>query len=190
MEPMRRAARVSAHLLVLLLAAAWTTGALISLSPPLFDLARPAVGGVIETAGRVLDLSYGGTVQLAHALAGFKLALGLYLAVTVLIAAYDSVRWGESDDAMLDVGLFLSAFGSGVAAVAFVPVGGPVLIGSLGEIMLAAAAGVLAAFGHGAQWRMADLRRRGDAAIGLAAPPVWMGEPLPRHSRALLGSPA
>ena len=165
MQLPRRAARIAAHLIILLLAAAWITGAQVSLALPMFDLDRPGVGDAIVSVAAALELSYHATLILAHALPGFRLALGLYLVATVLIAAYDRVRWGETDDAMLDVGLFLSAFSSGVAALLLVPQGGPFLIGALGEIMLAAMSGALAAYGHGAQWRLADVRWPRGSAI-------------------------
>jgi hypothetical protein len=156
MHALRGAARIAAHLIVLLLAAAWVTGADLSLSSPLFDLARPRVGDVIIAVSGALELSPGGTIVFAHALAGLKLVLGLFLFATVAVAAHDRLRWGGSDDAMLDVGLLLSAVGSGAAALCLMAGGGTLLVGALGELILCALAGALAAFGHGAWWRKAD----------------------------------
>lgn len=154
---LRRAARIAAHLIVLLLAAVWVTSAELALTSPLFDLARPRVGDAIIAVSRILELSPEGTLTLAQALAGFKLALGLYLLLAVIRAACDRILSGASDDAMLDVALFLSSFASAVAALAFVTVGGVPLIEALGELILAALAGALASFGHGAPWPTASL---------------------------------
>jgi hypothetical protein len=166
MHRLRPIARIAAHLIVLLLATAWTAGANVSLSSPLFDIARPRIGDVIIKVGSVLALAPEGTLVLAQALAGFKLALGLFLFMAVIAAAYDRLRWGASDDAMLDVALMLSAIASGVATMAFVEGGGRHLIEGLGELILCAMAGALAAFGHGAQWRMADPALRGGGEAG------------------------
>lgn len=152
MPVLRSAARIAAHLVVLLLAAAWMTGADISLASPLFDLARPQLGDAIIGVAGMLELPPGGTLAFAQALAGFKLALGFYLFLTVIVAAYDRVRFGASDDAMLDVALLWAALGSGVAALALMASGGVLLVGALGELMLCALAGALAAFGNGT-WR-------------------------------------
>ena len=154
---LQRAARIAAHLIVLLLAAVWATSAALALSSPLFDLARPLVGDAIIAVGGALELSPDGTLMLAQALAGFRLALGLFLLLAVIGAACDRLRYGASDDAMLDVALFLSSSASGIAALVFIGVGGPPLIGALGELILAALAGALASFGHGAPWPTASL---------------------------------
>jgi hypothetical protein len=169
---LRRVARIAAHLIILLLAAAWATSAGLALASPLFDLARPRVGDAIIAVAHLLELSPDGTLALAHGLAGFKLALGLFLFLTVIHAARDRIRFGASDDAMLDVALFLSSAASGIAALVFVAVGGPPLIEALGELILAALAGALASFGHGAQWPTASLGPSPSQRLVRAAQPV------------------
>jgi hypothetical protein len=171
MSRSRRGARVLAHLIVLLLAASWTSAAMVSLSSPLFDLARPQIGHLIVRTAGVFALSASGTTIVAHALSGLKLALGLYLLLAVLFAVYDRLRWGGSDDAMLDVALCLSAFAAAVSALVFVAAGGTMLVAALGEIILCAMAGVLAAYGHGAALPIPRWRRyaRPGARIAAAA---------------------
>lgn len=154
---LRRAARIAAHVIVLLLAAVWATSADLAFASPLFDLARPRVGDAIIALGRVLELSPGGTLMLAQACAAFRLALGAFLLLTVIRAACDRIRFGASDDAMLDVALLLSSCASAVAAFVFIKVGGKPLVEALGELILAALAGALASFGHGAPWPRATL---------------------------------
>lgn len=171
---LRRAARIAAHLIVLLLAAVWATSAELALASPLFDLARPRVGDAIIAVARVLELSPDGTLTLAQALAGFRLALGLYLLLTVIRAACNRIRRGPSDDAMLDVALFLSSAASAIAALVFVTVGGTPLVGALGELILAALAGALASFGHGAQWPTATLGPSPGQRLVRATQPVFV----------------
>lgn len=183
---LRRAARIAAHLIVLLLAAAWATSADLALASPLFDLARPRVGDAIIAVARILELSADGTLTLAQALAGFKLALGLYLFLTVIRAACDRIRFGASDDAMLDVALFLSSSASAIAALAFVTVGGTPLTEALGELILAALAGALASFGQGAQWPTASLGPSPARRLANATQPVFIFATSSRLSPAYL----
>ena len=146
---LHKAARVSSYLITLLLALVWSAAAAASLTKPLFDIGQPHVGDAIIATGRLLALSPAGTVTLAHMLAGLKLFVGIYLLVTVVVAAYDWIVEGTSDDAMLDVGLLMSAVASLIAAIPVAGLGGEPLQGVIGELMLAAIASTLAIYGRG-----------------------------------------
>lgn len=143
------AARVTAYLIALLLALVWSAAGAVSLARPLFDIGQLHVGNAIMAAGRMLALSPDGIVMLAHALAGLKLFIGAYLFVTVVVAACEWVMHGTSDDAMLDVGLLMSALASLLAAIPFAHAGGEPLQGVIGELMLAVIASALAIYGRG-----------------------------------------
>jgi predicted small secreted protein len=183
---LRRAARIAAHLIVLLLAAVWATSAGLALASPLFDLARPRVGDAIIAVARILELPPDGTLVFAQALTAFRLALGLYLLVAVVLAACNRIRWGASDDAALDVALFLSSSASAIAALVFVTVGGTPLIEALGELILAALAGALASFGHGAQWPTATLGPSPAQRMTRIAQPMFVFATSARTSPAAL----
>ena len=142
-------ARVAAYLIALLLALVWTAAATVSLLRPLFDIAQPHVGDVIVSTGRRLGLSPHDVVTLAHALAGLKLFIGIYLLIAVIGAACDRAIHRTCDDAMLDVGLLISAVGSLIAAIPVAGLGGEPLQGGIGELMLAAIASALAIYGRG-----------------------------------------
>ena len=146
---LHRAARVAAYLIALLLALVWTAAAAVSLTHPLFDIGQPHVGDTIVTFGRLLALSPQAIVTFAHMLAGLKLFIGIYLFVTVVMAAYDWAVHGTSDDAMLDVGLLMSALASLLAAAPIAGLGGEPLQAVIGELMLAAIASALAIYGRG-----------------------------------------
>jgi hypothetical protein len=146
---LHRAARVAAYLIALLLALVWTAAAAVSLTNPLFDIAQPHVGDTIITVGRLLSLSPQAVVTFAHMLAGLKLFIGIYLFVTVVVAAWDWAIHGTSDDAMLDVGLLMSALASLIAAVPVAGLTGEPLQAVVGELMLAAIASALAIYGRG-----------------------------------------
>ena len=107
------AARTGAYLITFLLAAVWTVGALDSLRHPLYDLGRHNVGDVIIRLAGALGLSPSVTFQFAHLLAGLKLMVGALLLTALVGAIYEKVRFGASDDALLDVALFTA----GVASV-------------------------------------------------------------------------
>jgi hypothetical protein len=143
------AARVTAYLIALLLALVWGAAGTASLVRPLFDIGQPLVGDVIVAVGRLLALSPHNVVVLAHMLAGLKLFVGLYLLATVVAGAWDWLTRGASDDAMLDVGLLLSALGSLIAAIPVAGLTGVPLQGVIGELMLAAIASALAVYGRG-----------------------------------------
>jgi hypothetical protein len=146
---MQRTARVSAYLIALLLALVWAAAAAVSLTHPLFDIAQPHTGDTIVTFGRFLALSPAMVVTLAHMLAGLKLFVGIYLLVTVFVAAWDWVAGRTCDDAMLDVGLLMSGVASLIAALPVAGLGGEPLQAVIGELMLATIASALAIYGRG-----------------------------------------
>jgi hypothetical protein len=146
---LHRAARVTAYLIALLLALVWTASAAVSLTHPLFDIGQPHVGDAIITIGRLLALSPAMVVTFAHMLAGLRLFIGIYLFITVMVAAWDWAIHGTSDDAMLDVGLLISVLASLIAAVPVAGLGGEPLQAVIGELMLAAIASALAIYGRG-----------------------------------------
>jgi len=149
MLALQRAARITAYLIVLLLALVWAADGAVSLTNPLFDIARPHVGDAIIKLGRLLGLSPEGTITLAHTLAGLKVFIGVYLFITVVGGVLDWARNGTSDDAMFDVGLMVSAVASLIAAIPVAGLGGEPLQGLIGELMLAAIASALAIYGRG-----------------------------------------
>jgi hypothetical protein len=149
MSVLHGAARVTAYLIALLLALVWSAAAAVSLAQPLFDIGQPRVGDVIVSTGRLLALSPEGIVTFAHILAGLKLFIGVYLFMTVVVAACEWVMEKTSDDAMLDVGLLMSAIATPIAAIPFARTGGEPLQGVIGELMLAVIASALAIYGRG-----------------------------------------
>ncbi|MEA2928042.1 MAG: hypothetical protein QOG38_470 [Hyphomicrobiales bacterium] len=146
---LHRAARVTAYLIAFLLALVWTAAAAVSLTHPLFDIGQPHVGDTIVTIGRLLAFSPAMVVAFAHMLAGLKLFIGIYLFVTVIVAGWDWAVHGTSDDAMLDVGLLMSALASLIAALPVAGLGGEPLQAVIGELMLAAIASAAAIYGRG-----------------------------------------
>jgi hypothetical protein len=143
------AARTTAYLITMLLAMVWTIGALDTLLHPLYDLGRPNVGDVIIRLTGALGLSPHVTFQFAHLLAGLKLMVGALLLTAVLGAVYEKVRWGGSDDALLDVALFTAGVASVVAALPGLIHGGVPLQEVIGELMLCVMASRLAIYGRG-----------------------------------------
>src|ERR1051325_8290538 len=134
---LHRAARVTAYLIALLLALVWTASAAVSLTHPLFDIGQPHVGEAILTIGRPPAPSAGMVVGFPDMLAGRKLFIGIYLFIPVMVAAWDWAIHGTSDDAMLDVGLLVSALASLIEAVPVAGLGGEPLQAVIGELMLA-----------------------------------------------------
>src|SRR5882762_6014211 len=124
MSGLRIAARIGAYLITLVLAAVWALDASDSLQRPLYDIGRANVGEIILSLAGTFSLSATGAIALAHALAGLKLVVGALLLAAVVIAIYEKLRWGVSDDAMLDVALFVSALASVAAALPGLAVGG------------------------------------------------------------------
>jgi cytochrome bd-type quinol oxidase subunit 1 len=158
---LRRLALSAAYGIVLLLAAVWISSALASLQQPLFDLGRARIGDAIIAFAGALALSPESTLKLAHMLVGVKLLLGAYLVASLVGAVYERLRWGASGDEMLDLGLFLSAIASIVAASPVLADAGA-LRAAVGELLLCAMASGLAAFGRG--WRVPGTHVRSAAS--------------------------
>src|SRR6185295_9395097 len=143
------AARFGAYLITLLLAAVWTVAALESLTRPLLDIGRPAVGDLIISLASALSLAPQSILQFALMLVGLKLLVGALLLATLFCAAYEKVRWGSSDDAMLDVSLLIAALASAASALPGLTHGGELLNEVIGELMLCLIASALAIHGRG-----------------------------------------
>jgi hypothetical protein len=143
------AARTGAYLITLLLAAVWIVGALDSLLRPLYDLGRHNVGDVIIRLTGALGFSPSVTMQFAHLLAGLKLMVGALLLTALVGAIYEKIRWGTSDDAILDVALFTAGVASVCAALPGLIHGGEPLQQVVGELMLCVIASRLAIYGRG-----------------------------------------
>src|SRR5438132_3104006 len=143
------AARTGAYLITLLLAAVWIVGALDTLLHPLYDLGRHRVGDVIIRLTGALGLSPHVTFQFAHLLAGLKLMVGALLLTALVGAIYEKIRWGTSDDAILDVALFTAGVASVFAALPGLIHGGEPLQRVIGELMLCLIASRLAIYGRG-----------------------------------------
>jgi hypothetical protein len=143
------AARTGAYLITFLLAAVWIVGALDTLLHPLYDLGRHHVGDVIIRLTGALGLSPHVTFQFAHLLAGLKLMVGALLLTALVGATYEKVRWGSSDDALLDVALFTAGVASVFAALPGLIHGGEPLQEVIGELMLCVIASRLAIYGRG-----------------------------------------
>ena len=142
-------ARIGAYLITLFLAAVWTVAALETLTRPLLDIGRPAVGDVIISFAGVLSLTPHSTLMFALLLVGLKLLVGAFLLATFFCAIYEKVRWGSSDDAMLDVALFIAAMASVASALPGLTHGGELLNEVIGELMLCLIASGLAIYGRG-----------------------------------------
>src|SRR2546423_5126158 len=142
-------ARIGAYLITLLLAAVWTVAALETLTRPLLDIGRPAVGNVIISIVSALSLSPQSALLFALLLVGLKLLVGAFLLATLICAAYEKLRWGTSDDAMLDVALFIAAMASAASALPGLTHGGELLHEVIGELMLCLIASGLAIYGRG-----------------------------------------
>jgi hypothetical protein len=155
---LRRPARIIAYAIVVLLSAVWSASALASLRQPLYDLAKPRVGDAIIAFAGVLAVPPEGILKFAHMLVGLKLLLGAYLLAVVISALYERLRLGAAGDEMLDLGLFLSAVASIVAAS---PVFGEseALQRLVGELMLAVIASALASYGRGFRVPRLSVRR-------------------------------
>jgi hypothetical protein len=146
---LRYLARRCAYAIALLLAAVWVVGALESLTRPLYDLGAPRVGDVILWVGRALSLAPEAIVVFAFLLVGLKLMVGAFLLAAVFAAAYEKYTFGSSDDAMLDVALFVAALGTIASAAPGVIHGGEMLVAVIGELMLCVIASALAIYGRG-----------------------------------------
>ena len=146
---LRYSARIGAYLIALLLAAVWAVAAIDSLDRPLFDIGRPAVGDVIISVVSALSLAPQSALLFALLLVMLKLLVGAFLLATLICAAYEKLRWGVSDDAMLDVALFIAAMASAASALPGLTHGGELLQGVIGELMLCLIASGLAIYGRG-----------------------------------------
>lgn|GEM_PF-3353744 len=149
MSGLRIAARIGAHLVTLLLALVWAMDAADSLQRPLFDIGRANVGEIILSVASAFSLSAVATVTLAHTLAGLKLLVASLLIAALAEGACERARGRKSDDAMLDVALFVSSVASVVAAVPGLIIGGEALRQVIGELMLCIIASALAIQGRG-----------------------------------------
>lgn len=143
------AARIGAYLITLLLAAVWTVAALETLTRPLLDIGRPAVGDVIISVTSALSLAPQSALLFALLLVMLKLLVGAFLLATLLCAVYEKWRYGTSDDAMLDVALFIAAMASAASALPGLTHGGELLNEVIGELMLCLIASGLAIYGRG-----------------------------------------
>jgi hypothetical protein len=146
---LRYSARIGAYLIALLLAAVWAASALDSLGRPLFDIGRPAVGNVIISIVNALSLAPQSALLFALLLVCLKLMVGALLLATFMCAAYERVRWGSCDDAMLDVALLIAALASASSAWPGLTHGGEMLNEIIGELMLCLIASGLAIYGRG-----------------------------------------
>lgn len=146
---LRYSARIGAYLIALLLAAVWAVSALDSLGRPLFDIGRPAVGDVIISLTSALSLAPQSALLFAMLLVCLKLMIGAFLLATFLCAAYERLRWGSCDDAMLDVALLIAALASAASALPGLTHGGEMLNEIIGELMLCLIASGLAIYGRG-----------------------------------------
>jgi hypothetical protein len=142
-------ARIGAYLITLLLAAVWTLAALDSLRRPLLDIGRPAVGDVIISITSALSLAPQTALLFAMLLVCLKLMIGAFLLAACMCAAYEKLRWGRCDDAMLDVALMLAALASLASAFPGLTHGGEMLNEVIGELMLCLIASGLAIYGRG-----------------------------------------
>lgn len=143
------AARIGAYFVTLFLSAVWTVAALETLTRPLLDIGRPAVGDVIVSIASALALGPQSTLLFALLLVVLKLLVGAFLLATLLCAAYEKWRWGISDDAMLDVALFVAAMASAASALPGLTHGGELLTEVIGELILCLIASGLAIYGRG-----------------------------------------
>ena len=142
---LRRAALAAAYAIVVLLATVWLSAALASLHHPLFDLGKARIGDAIIAFAELLGLPPDMTLPLAQLLAGLKLLLGLYLLAASILAISARLRSRTSGDEMLDLGLFVAALASIVAAGP-APIDGEALRILVGELMLCAIASGLIHF--------------------------------------------
>lgn len=147
---LRPAARIAAYLLAALVGLIWAVGGLSTLGQPLLDIGVAHTGDVIIKVAGLAGLAGEGTMRLAMALAVGKLTLGLMLLATPVVAVIDRFRFGGSDDALLDVGLFVAAVGAVVATPAAITAPAPQALQALiGELVFCLAASQLAIWGRG-----------------------------------------
>ena len=145
---LRYLSRLAAYFIALLLAVVWVVNALDTLFRPFFDLGRARVGDtIIAVAGQVLAADH--LLPFAHLLGGLKFMVGALLLTALVGAVIEKVRYTSCDDALLDVALFVAALASFAGTLPGFVYGGPLLQGSLGEMILCVAASGLAIYGRG-----------------------------------------
>lgn len=138
---LRVLAQCAAYMAVLALSLSWLLCADRSANASLLDLATVGAGDAILRWAGVLGIGPAETLKLARALVATKAAIGILLLAGLVAAA--SRRWRrEADYALLEVGLFVSAFGSAVAMSATMS-GGQPMQGLIGELILCIAASEL-----------------------------------------------
>jgi hypothetical protein len=146
---LRYLARCGAYAITMLLAAVWTVAGLESLTRPLYDLGKPAIGDSILLVARMIALSSDMIVLFALMLVGLKFMVGAFLLAALFSAAYEKIHFGSSDDAMLDVALLTSALATVASALPGLMHGGELLLSVIGELMLCVIASALAIYGRG-----------------------------------------
>ena len=146
---LRSLARTGAYGITLLLAAVWTVGALHTFIQPFYDIGRPAAGDAIMGLAGLLNLTPAVIMRFAQLLAGLKFMVGGLLLVALFGAAYEKLRWGSSDGAVLDVALLTSAIASAASLLPGLIHGGEPLLSVIGELMLCVIASGLAVYGRG-----------------------------------------
>jgi len=145
---LRYLSRLAAYFIALLLAVVWVVNAIDTLFRPLFDIGRAQVGDtIIAVGGRVLAADH--LLPFAHLLGGFKFMVGALLLTALVGAVVEKVRYKSCDDALLDVALFVAGLASVAGALPGLVYGGPLLQGSVGELILCVAASGLAIYGRG-----------------------------------------
>lgn len=143
--PIRLIAYAAATLLTLV----WIFAAVDALSAVGFDPSHSAGDRAIAAAARLGGLGFSEMLTLARLLAGVKLAIGLVLVLSLVSAAFETLSEGETDDAMLDVAILISALGSAVAGIAAMAIGARSgLPAFMGELILCAIAQELATYGR------------------------------------------
>src|SRR4029078_5469614 len=75
--------------------------------------------------------------------------VGAFLLATLMCAAYERLRWGWCDDALLDCALLLAGLWGGASALPGLTHGGEMLNEIVGELMLCLIASGLAIYGRG-----------------------------------------
>jgi hypothetical protein len=178
MRLLRCLSLIAAYAIALLLSAVWVLGALVSLRQPLADLGKARVGDAIIGFANCLALSPEQTLRFAHMLAGMKLLLGAFLLTAFMVAVWEWMRRRGEGDAMLEVGLFMSAVASIVAGIPTMDES-RALQGMIGELMLCSLASGLTAYGRGARPTM-PISAAGSPALYPhihAAARYWTGAP-------------
>lgn len=159
------AARCAAYGIAVLLALVWLIAGDASLRRILLDLGAAEQGDVLLATAATLGWGAEGAFMLARMTAAAKLGIGILLAVAVLAAGYQRIRFGRADDALLDVALLAAGLGAAASLPLAMTTGGERLQALMGEFIFCVAAAELAAYGR--------RRRDGSEAreVNVAAPP-------------------